>query len=186
VRLDAASTRIDAAPVPVSVRYRGSRGPRVSSSIVRARAERMLAALSRQDAELSILLCDGAVMRVLNRRHRGHDRATDVLAFPMSETEPQPDGAQCLLGDIVISVPTASRQARAAGKAVLAEITMLLAHGLLHLLGYDHRDETEQRRMSARTDMLVSTAVPGAAKRGGQNRVTGRMPARARRTGRAR
>lgn len=168
--------------VAVLVRYRGSRGARVANAVVRTRAERMLRALGLSEAELSILLCDGTVMRALNRRHRGGDYATDVLAFEMLA----PDAVtsrERLLGDIVISIPTAARQARKAGKDTLSEVTMLLAHGLLHLLGLDHRDVTEDRRMRARTDVLVAAAGPargpGRHTGGGQVARTPRVRRRA-------
>lgn len=131
----------------------------------------MLRALRLAGGELSVLLCDGHVMRGLNRRHRGSDYATDVLAFEMLQSG-EPLSQAPLLGDIVISIPTAARQARKAGKDTLAETTMLLAHGLLHLLGLDHRDAAEDRRMRARTDMLIMAASQraGTARRtrGGQ------------------
>jgi probable rRNA maturation factor len=118
----------------------------------------MLQALSLARAELSIVLCDDAVMRELNRRYRRRDRTTDVLAFALREGPRLPAAVAIPLGDVVISVPTAARQARAARKKPLDEITMLLAHGLLHLLGFDHRTVAEERRMRARTDALVGAA----------------------------
>jgi probable rRNA maturation factor len=118
----------------------------------------MLRALSLPEVELSIVLCDDASMRSLNRRFRKIDRTTDVLAFAMGEGFRMPAVAGAPLGDVVISLPTATRQARAAGKRPIDEITMLLAHGLLHLLGFDHRSAAEERRMRARTDALIGAA----------------------------
>jgi probable rRNA maturation factor len=144
--------------VPVVVSTRGLRKRSVAPGAVRARAERMLAALAMPEAELSILLCDDSTIHALNREFRGVDRPTDVLAFPMregehGELEPQ------LLGDVAISLDTARRQAAAAGRTVVAEVTYLLAHGLLHLLGYDHATEAEDRRMRARTDALFAAST---------------------------
>ncbi|MCC6875757.1 MAG: rRNA maturation RNase YbeY [Sandaracinaceae bacterium] len=119
----------------------------------------MLEALGLPRAELSILLCDDATIHELNRSYRRKDRPTDVLAFAMHEGEGgalHPD----LLGDVVISIDTARRQAAEARRPVAAEVTFLLAHGLLHLLGLDHRTRAEERRMSARTDVLVAAARP--------------------------
>jgi probable rRNA maturation factor len=83
-------------------------------------------------------------MRTLNRTWRGIDRPTDVLSFP--STDPG------YLGDIVIDVPYASRQARARGHRAPREVQLLLAHGLLHLLGYDHEtDEGEMFRLQRQT-----------------------------------
>jgi probable rRNA maturation factor len=86
-----------------------------------------------------VLFCGDRRMRTLNRVYRRKDRTTDVLAFPAGGGE--------LLGDIVISVPYASRQARRRGEPVSREIERLLVHGLLHLSGYDH--ETDDGEMDA-------------------------------------
>ncbi len=118
----------------------------------------MLAAMGLARAELSVLLCDDATIHALNRDFRGRDRPTDVLAFAMGEGEGGGLNPH-VLGDVVISVDTARRQARAAGRPLLDEVTMLLAHGVLHLLGFDHRDRLEERRMTARTDVLRAAAI---------------------------
>lgn len=115
----------------------------------------MLEALGLPDAELSILLCDDATIRELNRQYRKKNRATDVLAFPMQEG-PGPQTSSGLLGDVVISVPTARRQAAQHDRAIVHEVTFLLAHGLLHLLGYDHAIKREEREMRARTEALMA------------------------------
>lgn len=86
-----------------------------------------------------MLFCGDRRMRSLNRRYRGKDRPTDVLAFPAE--------GEGLLGDVVISVPYASRQARRRGEPAAREIDRLLVHGLLHLCGYDH--ETDDGEMDA-------------------------------------
>jgi probable rRNA maturation factor len=132
-------------------------------------ADRMLAALAMPDAELSIVLCDDRTIHELNRSFRHMDKPTDVLAFAVREAIAAgvPDAAlpAGVLGDVVISVPTAARQARVARRSVEDEIAMLLAHGLLHLLGRDHRDRTEERRMTAMTDALRSTTIARGARR---------------------
>lgn len=86
--------------------------------------------------EVSIALIDDATMRGLNARYRGKDTATDVLSFAQEQEVAIP-GAPRLLGDIVVSVDTAMRQATAAGHSLNAEVSHLVIHGLLHLLGYD-------------------------------------------------
>jgi probable rRNA maturation factor len=109
------------------------------------------------DAEISVLLIGDRAMRTLNRRYRGKDRTTDVLSFPLREGKFS-RVQHHLLGDIVISVPAAARQARAAGEALPDEIDRLLVHGFLHLLGYDHeRGGVEARRMEARERRLRRT-----------------------------
>jgi probable rRNA maturation factor len=102
----------------------------------------MLEALGLTRAELSVMVCDDATIHGLNRAHRKKDRPTDVLAFALREGKVMP-GAEDLLGDVVISLDTARRQAREHGRSLWAEVTMLLAHGLLHLVGYDHRTDAE-------------------------------------------
>jgi probable rRNA maturation factor len=97
------------------------------------------------DAELSIILTDDARLRELNLNYLGIDAATDVLSFPASETDPE-TGAH-YLGDILISVPRAQAQAEAAGHSLEAEVQLLVVHGVLHLLGYDHARAAEKARM---------------------------------------
>jgi probable rRNA maturation factor len=119
----------------------------------------MLRALELEDSELSILLCDDETIRELNRRYRAQDKPTDVLAFAMREGQPMQlsdEGTASMLGDVVISLPTATRQARERGRRIVQEVTFLLAHGLLHLIGYDHLSRDEERRMSAMTDVLLA------------------------------
>ena len=92
-------------------------------------------------------------MRRLNRDYRGKDRSTDVLAFP-AEGGP-------LLGDIVVSVPYAARQARRRGEPQSREIDRLLVHGFLHLLGYDHEtDDGEMEALESRVRLRLKIADP--------------------------
>jgi probable rRNA maturation factor len=121
----------------------------------------MLVLLQLEKAELSLLLSGDAHIHQLNKIYRGKDRPTDVLAFAMREGDfgrfhdALPDR---LLGDVVVSVPTAERQAKTARRVLLDEVTMLVAHGLLHLLGWDHDTAAKDRRMRAETDRLVAAA----------------------------
>jgi len=96
-------------------------------------------------SEVSVLFCADARMRTLNRRYRGKDRTTDVLAFPAGTGAASGSGS--FLGDIVISVPYAAREARRREDTRSREIDRLLVHGFLHLLGYDH--ETDEGQMDA-------------------------------------
>lgn len=103
----------------------------------------VLGAARGRRAALSLLLCGDDRMRTLNRWWRKKDRPTDVLSFPSG------DGA--FLGDVVIDVPYATRQARLLGHATRREVQILLTHGVLHLLGYDHEvDDGEMFRLQAR------------------------------------
>ena len=156
--------------LPVSVRlviegrYKG-----VSRSVVLRRARAMMRALQMADHELSILLTDDDQIKVLNRVYRKKNRPTDVLAFAQREG---PLGARSghLLGDVVISVPTARRQARARRRGLTSELTALLAHGLLHLIGWDHDTPSKDRRMRRETRRLCDAAADNATKQGRQAR----------------
>jgi len=108
--------------------------------------------------ELGILFVGDQRMRALNRRYRGKDRTTDVLAFAMRESlTPHPlPFSPVMLGDVVIAVPTATRQANQGQRSLDEELTVLLVHGILHLCGYDHeRNEKEARRMYRRERMIL-------------------------------
>lgn len=115
----------------------------------------MLESLGLGDAELSILLCDDETIRELNLQYRKKNKPTDVLAFPMQDG-PGPQAQPGLLGDVVISLPTATRQAAEHDRPIIEEVTFLLAHGLLHLLGYDHATRSDERDMRARTEKLMA------------------------------
>jgi probable rRNA maturation factor len=141
--------------MPVWLRSRGLELRSVRHADLSWRAEAMLESLGLGDAELSILLCDDGTIRELNRVYRKKNRPTDVLAFPMAEG-PGPTPHTGLLGDVVISLPTASRQAAERDRPIIQEVTFLLAHGLLHLLGYGHATKREEREMTARTEDLLA------------------------------
>jgi probable rRNA maturation factor len=125
---------------------------------VARRARVLFDALDLGEAELSVVLTTDARIHALNRDYRSVDRPTDVLAFAMREGELGDVGSE-LLGDVVVSVETARRQAARAGHEVLHEVTVLLAHGLLHLLGWDHETAAKDRRMRAETARLVALAA---------------------------
>jgi probable rRNA maturation factor len=122
--------------------------PRIDRALLRRRARRILAALDRRRAELSIQLLDDAAIAELNRRYRGRPRPTDVLAFSLLEGA-HADRRGDLLGDVVIGIETAARQARARRRRLDDEVARLLVHGALHLIGYDHLRSAEARRMRA-------------------------------------
>ncbi len=114
-------------------------------------------------ADLSLLLVGDRFMRRLNRLYRRKDRTTDVLAFPVRKhsARPAPRASRLapeLLGDVVISLPQAERQAAQAGHTLEREMAVLVIHGVLHLLGYDHeRSAREARRMSRREQVVLRT-----------------------------
>lgn len=100
-------------------------------------AKRVLAKLALPDAELSILLVNDLQIQELNRRYLHRNKPTNVLAFPMRKGE-FPSLHPYLLGDLVISVETAQRQSNRFGLDEIGMVTLLMVHGILHLVGYEH------------------------------------------------
>jgi len=125
----------------------------------------MLLELGVAEAELSVLLTNDAFIQRLNLEHRGKDRPTDVLSFAIDEREAvrahreENGGAGLVLGDVIISLDTALRQARGRRRSLFFEVRFLLAHGILHLLGYDHATRPQKRRMDAMARRLVRAAA---------------------------
>ena len=110
-------------------------------------------------AELSVLLVDEDAMTTLHEHWMDEAGPTDVLAFPMDELRPARDDEEPelgLLGDVVICPQVAQRQAAKAGHETADELDVLLAHGILHLLGYDHAEPTEATEMFGPQDQLVA------------------------------
>lgn len=176
--------------MPAYVRRKAPRAPSASTARVRALAERMLEELGLGERELSVLLTDDPFIRGLNQAHRGKDRPTDVLAFPLDEdvdggkpAGPLPRSqakgrsssararrrpklpADPMLGDVIISLDTAARQARERRHSLMDEVCFLLAHGLLHLIGYDHETDEQEREMDEQTKLLVRSAQPRSPKK---------------------
>lgn len=117
-----------------------------------------LEALSPQ-TEVDITLVDDAAIHELNRTYRGIDRPTDVLSFALDEGEEEPevddDEIEHLLGDVIISAPTAVRQGEEYGHGLEREMTYLAVHGMLHLLGYDHMEEKNKLIMRKREEEVL-------------------------------
>ena len=115
---------------------------------------RFMKSLGISGAEVSLTLVRDAEIRRINRQWRAKDKATDVLSFPAGEsgaTGPRQ------LGDVIISVDTAKRAARAFETSLDRELNLYLAHGLLHLLGHDHHTRVEARRMARAEARLLRT-----------------------------
>ena len=119
---------------------------RIDLPLLRRRARRILSAIGHGRSELSLSLVDDAAIADLNRSWRGADRPTDVLSFSLLEGEGEAHRGQ-LLGDVVIGVEVAARQARARHRALDEELARLLIHGVLHLVGHDHERDDEARAM---------------------------------------
>jgi rRNA maturation RNase YbeY len=143
--------------MPVFVRT-GLRRTSLRLPVIRNLIERILSAAGVGNAALSVEFIGDRRMRRLNAQYRGRDMTTDVLAFAMREA---PGPRSTLLGDVVISVPRAARQAAEQGHALQQELAVLLIHGILHLLGYDHeRGTPEARRMRRKECALLLAIMP--------------------------
>lgn len=150
---------------------RAARGFGRHAAPLRRLAHAALDVLGEHGSELSIALVDDAEMQRLNRDFRAKDRTTDVLAFALREGETTAVQEPGLLGDVVVSVPTAERQGRERGHGLERELAELLVHGILHLLGYDHeRSPAEARRMFAAQRRVLAAIVPGRAVATGRSR----------------
>jgi probable rRNA maturation factor len=152
--------------MPTSVLRRAPGSPALLPASVRRIADAMLRELDLAEAELSVLLTNDAEIHALNLQHRHKDKPTDVLSFPLDEgggADGRVSGTR-VLGDVVISLDTAARQARGRKRELPPEVRFLLAHGILHLLGYDHGNPREKREMDALTRRLVRAASDKSTK----------------------
>ena len=120
-------------------------------------AQNLTARLHLKDAGFSVALVGDRRIRRLNHQFRQVDQATDVLSFPVGSASAEPEAIEGYLGDIVISVETAKRQALTQRHSLEMELRILMIHGLLHLLGYDHeRDggQMKRREQALRRELL--------------------------------
>lgn len=145
---------------------RGLGFPDTQRYVKRAAAAALRAEGVTVPCELDVTLTDDAAIHAINREQRGVDRATDVLSFPMNELTPGAfDPGACewdyeteraMLGDMVISMERCAEQAETYGHSFAHEVSYLTVHSVLHLLGYDHVDEGEdKRRMRAREKEIM-------------------------------
>ena len=120
----------------------------VKKPVLKNAAQLTLAAGSAPaGTDLSIVIGDDALLERLNKKYRHIATSTDVLSFPSNELDP--DTHTLYLGDVVISLPRAMEQATRGGHPLQDELQLLVIHGLLHLLGYDHLEEAEKKKMQA-------------------------------------
>jgi len=103
---------------------------------IEADANAMLKAANLSDRQLTVVVCDDKVIQEMNARWRSKDRPTDVLSFPADD--------DALVGDLIVSIPTAERQAAERGHSLRNEVRILLVHGFLHLCGFDHEESGEE------------------------------------------
>lgn len=116
-----------------------------SDLLQKAAQEALQQAGAPQGAELTIVISNDEQLQALNHQFLGIDAPTDVLSFPSAETDPDSEGLY--LGDILISYPQALAQSKSGGHPILDELRLLVVHGVLHLLGYDHAEDAEQEKM---------------------------------------
>jgi probable rRNA maturation factor len=129
--------------------------PLVSSDAIKRAAERTLQHEGvTGEGDLSVVITDDSHLQQLNRQFLGVDSATDVLSFPDRHVDPET--GDIYLGDVIVSYPRAVEQASVAGHPPGAELSLLTIHGVLHLLGHDHRDEEEKAVMwAAQAEILA-------------------------------
>lgn len=151
----------------LSIRF-ACKDAEIDRRALRREVQSILRLIERTGAELSVLFVDDSYMRTINRDYRGLDRPTDVLAFPQDEQFGEvecEDDPPSMLGDIVISLPTARRQADRRGHDLSYEVRRLLVHGALHLIGHDHEASAEGREMRAKEKQIMSTLQARRARR---------------------
>ncbi|MCX5692846.1 MAG: rRNA maturation RNase YbeY [Candidatus Omnitrophica bacterium] len=117
-------------------------------------ANYVLKAMGENDAELSLVLVNDTYIRNLNWKYRGNDSATDVLAFPMRDSRRL---SGVILGDVVISVETAKREAKKRKKDLQDELDLYFVHGILHLLGYDDEKIRKRKKMKQKEKELMES-----------------------------
>jgi probable rRNA maturation factor len=132
----------------------------VNDTLLRNAAQATLDFLDQPaDVDLAIVVSDDARLRELNRTYLGIDKPTDVLTFASGETDP--DSGRLYLGDVIISYARAVAQAQAASYSLNFELQLLVVHGVLHILGYDHAEEQDKKRMwSIQSEILSRLDLP--------------------------
>ena len=121
-------------------------------------ARRAAAAVLVDDARaVTLLFSDDSEIRVLNREWRGQDKPTNVLSFPSAADMALPAGEAPPLGDIILAYETVAREAAEQNKTFADHTALLIVHGILHLLGYDHMEDTEAEEMEARERTILAT-----------------------------
>ena len=143
--------------MPVEIVRRGA-GKKYPAAKLKRVAARILKLLKKDKAELSVALIGNGEMRKLNARYRKKDYPTDVLSFPAAAGMP---GGLQLLGDMIISVEKAKEQAKEYGRSLDEEMTTLLIHGILHLLGYDHERSAKDARIMGRLEKRLFRLLCG-------------------------
>lgn len=124
------------------------------SILLRAAQHTLVASNVSGHSDLTIVIGNDALLHRLNRQYRHVDSPTDVLSFPSGEIDP--DTTKPYLGDVVISLPRATEQASSEGHSLADELQLLVVHGILHLLGYDHIQLADKKKMQSAQEGILS------------------------------
>jgi rRNA maturation RNase YbeY len=131
----------------------------IDTATVKKRVLKIMGYLGHSDQELSVVFGSDRLLQELNRTYRQKDHPTNVLAFPQSPTyEGEP--ATPMLGDVIVALPTAAREAHDLQQSLEERVVYLLLHGILHLLGYDHEGSATQRRRMEALERQVLAHLP--------------------------
>ncbi len=128
--------------------FNAHRRYRIRKNLIAKSVRTVLNAEHRRQAAISVVLIDGGYCRRINKTFLGHDRGTDVISFPM-------ESGAVLEGEVYVNLDRARVQAHEYGVPFMNEVTRLVVHGVLHLIGYDDGDAVKKKRMRAREDALV-------------------------------
>ena len=149
----------------MAVHLQNDQSHRLKTTPLKQAVLRLLRAEGRARAEVSVLLTDDGVVQAMNRDYRGKDKPTDVLSFAQSEqvagspVPPVIPGMPVILGDVVISVDTAIRQAQQHAISLDQELALLAVHGVLHLIGYEDETEAGAEQMRVREREILGVAL---------------------------
>jgi len=121
--------------------------------LIQAAQQTLLSASVDRESELSIVLEDDLFLQQLNQKYLGIEAPTDVLSFPAGHIDP--DTNSVYLGDVIISIPRAQSQATAGNHTLADELQLLVVHGVLHLIGFDHVGDEDKKNMQATQDAIL-------------------------------
>lgn len=149
----------------MAIRLQNEQRLKVRTTPLRQAVRRLLESEGHARAEVSVLLTDDATVHTMNREYRSMDKPTDVLSFALNDLLPDAPqapviaGMPSLLGDVVISVDTAARQAAQHDLTLDTELALLAVHGVLHLLGYEDETEAGAERMHRREQEILGVRL---------------------------
>ncbi len=143
----------------IDVSVRGKVGG-IGVQTVKKKAILALDTISDVECDLAVVLCDDKFIHKLNRDFRHKDRPTDVLSFPYGDEDMDIPVTVKMLGDIIISIERAKRQAVQHNHSLRKEVAVLLVHGILHLVGYTHENDSDEDKMNAKAAEILAIIEP--------------------------